>query len=42
MKDKEKRNTKKRRTRKLDQTGLFNNKIHVDAGINPKENMKVE
>ena len=42
MKDKEKRNTKKRRTRKLDQTGHFNNKIHVDAGINPKENMKFE
>jgi hypothetical protein len=38
----EKRNTKKRRTRRLEQNGHFNNKIHVDAGFSPKENIKIE
>ncbi len=38
----EKRITKRKRTRKFDQIGHSNNKIHVDAGIIPKENMKIE
>ena len=42
MKNKEKKEIQKKKKKKLDQTAHLNNKIHVDTGINPKENIKVE